>query len=128
MTRRRRQIPRFLWIARALTSLSMIAAAGGCADEMNRDQPLPSVAPSTQPTAVLQLGGVEIRPMYRELLAVDLPTVTRVAMARSIDIQQARARVEASRGRYEGSVEAIVPVIAPGFTYQHLEGVNQNAN
>ncbi|MDB5297726.1 MAG: TolC family protein [Phycisphaerales bacterium] len=66
--------------------------------------------------------------MYREMLAVDLGTVARVATARSIDIRQARERVEAARGRYESSVEAVLPVIAPALTYQHLEGANQNAN
>jgi len=66
--------------------------------------------------------------MYRELLAVDLPAVVRVAAARSIDIQQARERVQAARGRYESSVEAVLPVIAPALTYQHLEGANQNAS
>ena len=66
--------------------------------------------------------------MYRHLLAIDLPAVARLAAARNLDIQQARQRVEASRGRYESNVEAVFPVIAPMFTYQHLEGVNQNAN
>lgn len=89
---------------------------------------MPTVAPATQPSASLDLGGVTIQPMYRQLLAVDLPTVARVAGARSIEIRQAQARVQASRGRYESSVEAIFPVIAPSLAYQHLEGVNQNAN
>jgi outer membrane protein TolC len=65
--------------------------------------------------------------MYRELLAVDLPTVARVAVARGIDTREARERVHAAEGRYESSVEAIFPVIAPTFAYQHLEGVNQAA-
>jgi outer membrane protein TolC len=69
-----------------------------------------------------------MQPMYRELLAIDLPTVRRVAAAGNLDIRQARERVLAAKGRYESNVEAIFPVIAPGIAYQHLEGVNQNAN
>jgi outer membrane protein TolC len=66
--------------------------------------------------------------MYRELMAIDLPVVIRVAAARNLDVAAARQRLEASRGRYESSVEAIFPVIAPTLAYQHLNGVNQQAN
>src|SRR5687768_5800662 len=82
----------------------------------------PSVAPTSQPSASLDLAGAEMRPMYRELLPVDLPTVARVAMARSIDVKQARERVAAAKGRYESSVEAVFPIIAPALTYQHFDG------
>jgi HAE1 family hydrophobic/amphiphilic exporter-1 len=88
----------------------------------------PSVAPATQPSVSLTVGPTEVKPMYHELLAIDLPTVLRVAAAKNLDIEQARQRVEASKGRYESSVEAVFPVIAPSLAYQHLEGVNQNAN
>jgi len=45
--------------------------------------------------------------MYeRRMLAVDLPTVSRVAMARNIDIQEAQQRVAASHGEYEASIHA----------------------
>src|SRR2546421_590344 len=103
-------------------------ATNGCLHETARRRTLPSVAPSTQPVATLQIGATEIRPMYRELLAIDLPTVVQVALARNIDIEQAKIRVDASRGRYESSVEAVFPVIAPALTYQHFNGANQNAN
>jgi outer membrane protein TolC len=66
--------------------------------------------------------------MYHQLLAIDLPTVTRVAMTRSLDIKQARQRVQISRGQYESSVAAIFPVVAPSLTGSHLSGVGQNAN
>jgi outer membrane protein TolC len=52
----------------------------------------------------------------------------RVATARNLDIELARQQVESSRGRYEASVEAIFPVIAPNVVYQYLHGPNQNAN
>jgi outer membrane protein TolC len=104
------------------------AVAAGCAASPTRQAAPPSVAPATQPAASLELGAAQIQPMYRRILAVDLPTVTRVAMAQSLDVQEARQRVEASRGRYESSVEAVFPVIAPNIAYQYLHGPNQNAN
>jgi multidrug efflux system outer membrane protein len=109
---------------RSFNILIALAILGGCATPLPRPI-LPSVAPATQPTASLEIGGAEIRPMYRELLAIDLPNVMQLASAQSLDIQQARQRVEGAKGRYEASVEAIFPVIAPGLAWQHLEGVNQ---
>ena len=76
----------------------------------------------------MKLDASRIAPMYHELLAIDLPTVVRVANARNLEIQQARQRVEANRGRYESNVEAIFPVIAPSIAYNHFQGVGQNAN
>ncbi len=87
-----------------------------------------SITPATQPSAALDVDASQIQPMYRHLLAVDLSTVLRVAVAQNIEIQQARQRVEASRGQYEASVEAIFPVIAPTIAGSHLQGINQNAN
>src|SRR4051812_19879696 len=62
-----------------------------------------NVAPATQPTAWLAVDSSQIQPMYRELMAVDLPTVVKVASAQNLDIEQARQRLAASRGRYESS-------------------------
>lgn len=113
-------------ISRAIPRVTfLVLAIAGCAETPVRRSPPPSVAPSTQPAGLLELGGAEIRPMYRELLAVDLESVARVVMSRNLDIQQARQRVEAARGRYESSIEAIFPVIAPSILYQHVNGVNQ---
>jgi len=118
-------------MARYPVALVLVAAcfATGCASPPQRPpDDRPSVAPATQPTAALSLEGSAIQPMYREMLAVDLPTIARVAKARGLDIQEARQRAKAYEGRYESSVEAVFPVIAPAFTYQHVEGANQNAN
>jgi outer membrane protein TolC len=111
---------------RAIVLMAMVAA--GCASDARKAPPPPSVAPATQPSAALEINPSDVRPMYHELLAIDLPTVARVAAARNLDIEQARHRVEAQRGRYEASVQALFPVIAPAITFQHLEGVNQNAS
>src|SRR5205823_8231759 len=100
-----------------------IALLCGCASKSKPPATtLPSVAPASQPSVSLSLNGAEIRPMYRELLAIDLPTVARVAMAQSIDIEEARQRVQSARGRHEASGEALCPGITPALTYRHDEG------
>src|SRR5690348_5692037 len=80
----------------AAAALALLAGVvGGCAYQSPVPPAKPSVAPTSQPTASLQIGnGSEVGPMYRELMAVDLETVVRVAMADSLDIRQARERVE----------------------------------
>ena len=61
--------------------------------------------------------------MYdRRMLAVDLPTTLRVAMARNIDIQAAQEHVAASRGEYEASIGMIFPSIQPNITARGLRG------
>jgi len=61
--------------------------------------------------------------MYdRRMLAVDLPTTVRVAMARNIDIQTAQEHVAASRGEYEASIGMIFPSIQPNITARGLRG------
>jgi outer membrane protein TolC len=115
-------------MVRTLAMAIAMIGAMGCASQRPARAPYPSVAPATQPSASLAIGDTAVGPMYHELLAIDLPTTLRVAASRNLDIAQARQRVDASRGRYESSVEAVFPVIAPSLAYQHLEGVNQNAN
>jgi outer membrane protein TolC len=100
----------------------------GCAAPPGAPPRHPSMGPATQPSVSLDLNGLPIAPMYRELLAIDLPTVVRVANARNLDIERARQQVEVNRGRYENNVEAIFPVIAPSIAYSHFQGVGQNAN
>jgi outer membrane protein TolC len=119
---RKRRPPR-----RLLACVALLLASGCASAPATRPQ-MPDVSPATQPSASLPLGDVQLRPMYRELLAVDLPTVARVATARGTDVREARQRVRAAEGRYESAVEVLFPVIAPTFAYQHLEGINQNAN
>jgi outer membrane protein TolC len=67
--------------------------------------------------------------MYdHRLLAVDLPTVVRVTMARNIDIKAAQESVEASRGMYESSVGAIFPSLTPNVTALGIQGAIANPN
>jgi outer membrane protein TolC len=100
----------------------------GCASTPDQPQKPPHLAPATQPAVSLDITGAAIPPMYSELLAIDLPTVVRVATARNLDIRRARQQVEVNRGRYERSIEAVFPVIAPSIAYSHFQGVGQNAN
>src|SRR5688500_16468755 len=110
----------------AASACGLLLLASGCASRPAAPPPArPSVAPTSQPSASLKLDPSSVKPMYRELLPVDLPTVIKVAAAQNLDIEQARHNVEAQRGRYEASVGALFPVIAPGFTFNDLEGVNQ---
>ena len=106
----------------------VILAVSGCADLMNDrassvHAPRPSVAPATQPTASLTVDASQIKPMYdRRMLAVDLPTVIRIAMARNIDIQEAQQRIAASRGEFEANVGMIFPSVTPSITGLGIQG------
>ena len=111
----------------AISALASVMVMG-CAANSQAPPSHPPVAPATQPSVSLELNGSAVTPMYRELLAIDLSTVVRVASARNLDILRARQQVEANRGRYESNVEAVFPVIAPSIAYNHFQGVGQNAN
>lgn len=100
----------------------LLVSVNGCAHQSSLRLSHPSVAPDTQPTASLKMDASKIQPMYRRLLAVDLPAVVRVAMARNIDIQEAQQRVEASRGEYGSSVGAIFPSLTPNATALGIQG------
>jgi outer membrane protein TolC len=106
----------------------LVLAVSGCAGLQIPEHSHPSVAPATQPSAAIKVDASQIPAMYHRLLPVDLPAVVRVATAQNLDIRAARQRVEASRGRYEGSVESAFPVIAPSLSAQYLKGVGQNAD
>jgi outer membrane protein TolC len=103
-----------------------LAGAGGCATErriVTAELP-PGLAATTQPAvAPLALDRAAVGPMYREVLALDLATVARVALADNLEIRQARERVEAARGRVEAGVEAFFPSLAPAVTVERQQGV-----
>ena len=84
----------------------------------------PDVAPVEQPQLgePLQLDASQIKPMYTEMLAIDLPTVVRVAAAQNFDIRQARQAVEANRGRYQSAVGGAFPALVPTALFEHVEG------
>jgi outer membrane protein TolC len=105
---------------------SLLVAA--CATEPAEPKgPRPSVAPNGQPAAdALPLDRSQVSPMYREMLAIDLPNVVQVASLKNVDILQARQRVEASRGQLESAAASVFPVIAPGVVLDHVQGVNSS--
>ncbi|HEV8694140.1 MAG TPA: TolC family protein, partial [Lysobacter sp.] len=84
----------------------------------------PDLAPRSQPTtrASVLLDRSQVRPMYSQLLPIDLPTVVGVALAENLDIQQARQRVEASRGELESSVGDAFPVFSPTALFEAVDG------
>lgn len=106
----------------------LIVAASGCAeDQSSRPLSFPSVAPASQPAAALKVDAPKIAPMYdHRLLAVDLPAVVRVTMARNIDIKAAQESVEASHGVYESNVGAIFPSLTPNVTALGIQGAISN--
>jgi outer membrane protein TolC len=106
-------------------ALLLSCLLASCADEVLIPQtPRPSVASSRQPTASLKVDASQIQPMYdRRMLAIDLPAVVRIAMARNIDIQEAQQRVAASHGELDANVGMIFPSISPNITGIGLAGV-----
>ena len=110
--------------ARLASSLLVAACA---TDPPELKGPRPSVVPSGQPAAdTLHLDRSQAHPMYREMLAIDLPNVVQVASLKNVDILQARQRVEASRGELESAAASVFPIIAPGVVINHVQGVNNS--
>ena len=72
--------------------------------------------------ATIPLDATRIKPMFTELLPIDLPTVVRVAVAQNTDIRQARLNVTAVEGGYESAVGAAFPAIVPTALFEHVEG------
>lgn len=60
--------------------------------------------------------------MYHEFLAVDLPTVVRVATARNLDVQQARQHVEAQRARLQSVAGWLLPTLSPALLHEQVDG------
>lgn len=85
---------------------------------------MPEVAPTSQPGDVeaLALDSSQIKPLHREVLAVDLESVLRAAAADNLEIQAARLQVEQSRGRLESAVGGAFPAIVPTAVFEHVEG------
>jgi outer membrane protein TolC len=108
--------------------LLLICILGACASEPSSPgiDP-PNVAPVRhKPAATLRLENFRIDPMYRQVLAIDLENVARVANLDNTDILKARQQVEASQGQLESAGAAILPVVGPGVLLNHLQGVDIN--
>jgi len=112
-------------IARRI-GLSFALLLGGCATPTG-SRPVverPDVSPRSvaASTTTIPLDLSQIKPMFTELVPIDLPTVTRVAVAQNTDIMQARLNVTAVEGGYESAVGAAFPAIVPTALFEHVEG------
>jgi len=101
--------------------------AGGCASHKPIIPPpeRPDVAPASTGVAdeqALKLDKSQIKPMYTELLAVDMPTVVQTAIADNLAVRRARQVVLASRGKYESTVGGVFPALVPTALFEHVEG------
>ena len=78
-------------------------------------QEKPNISPSVRTPSPAGDGPprVEIAPILRDTLAIDLPTVVRTALAEDVDILQSRLEVEAAQGRAESAQAQWVPVLSP---------------
>lgn len=112
------------WIS--LAFIGTIGFAGGCAPRKpvtvvpERPNVAPTAAPA--PAEALRLDASQVKPMYTEMLAIDLPSVVRVATAQNFDILQARQAVVVSRGQLESTVGAAFPALVPTALFEHVEG------
>ncbi len=104
--------------------VALVIAGGGCASH----KPEPIQRLDITPVAghsmdqSLRLDPSVVKPMYTELLPIDLASVVQVAVAQNLDIKRARQSVEASQGRYESTVGAVFPAIVPTALFEHVEG------
>lgn len=113
------------FVARVFAPCVFIVMLIGCqTPKFDAGPPRPDVSPSNQRTdqEALRLDASQIKPMYTELVPIDLPTVVRVAVAQNFDVRQARLSVEVSQGRYESTVGSAFPAIVPTAVFEHVEG------
>ncbi|MFQ5422575.1 MAG: TolC family protein [Phycisphaerae bacterium] len=110
---------------RSVIGLAMVALVGGClSPEPATPGPRPRVAPEVASAGgeALSLNASDVTPMYRELMAIDLATVVRVAMADNVDIRLAKYRVQQLRGRLESTIGGVFPVLVPSALFDHVDG------
>ncbi|MFQ5430444.1 MAG: TolC family protein [Phycisphaerae bacterium] len=102
----------------------LVVAVGGCVRPAPAPEKRPDIAPAARSVSAdaLALDASAVKPMYRELVPIDLYTVLRVVSAENIDIRLARYQVEQSRGQYERTVGGVFPVLAPTALFEHLDG------
>lgn len=111
-----------------LLALALSLLTAGCADLADTQTPHPFVGGSPQGQASLTVDASHIAPMYHELLTIDLPIVTQVAMASNLDIKEAQQHVQAMQGQYYSSIGAIFPVVSPNVEAQRIKGAVTQPN
>ncbi len=107
-----------------ITAIGMVAALGCSATRTDSLAAAPNVAPSSQPSDVeaLHLESSHIKPLHREVLAIDLTATLRAAAADNLEIQTARVQIEQSRGQLESIAGGAFPALAPTAVFEHVEG------
>ena len=119
----------FMWTVRP-TAIEVFALAAlalmGCAthEPVTAMPAHPDLAPQAQARRAdaIALDASTIKPMHQELLAIDLPTIVRVAAADNIAIRQARLDVDASRGRLDSRIGSAFPALAPTALFEIVDG------
>ncbi|MBW8036723.1 MAG: TolC family protein, partial [Planctomycetes bacterium] len=104
----------------------ILVFSGGCTSPELTETVLerPDVSPIQQSSSekLLKLDASQIKPMYREISAINLPTIVRVAAAENFDILQAKEQVMASKGMLESAHGSIFPSLVPSVSYQNVQG------
>lgn len=99
---------------------------GGCASPQQSRTALeePAVAPAHRPVSEhpIELDASRIAPMYREILAIDLPAVVRIAAAENFDVLQAREQVLASQSLLESARGSLFPSLVPSVSFEDVQG------
>jgi multidrug efflux system outer membrane protein len=84
----------------------------------------PDVSPKRQTSTGegSPLDGSKMRPMYQEIVAINLPTVVNVAMADNVDIRKAREHVLASEALLESAKGSLLPSLVPSAAFEDVHG------
>ncbi len=106
--------------------LIVLVFLGGCTSPELTETVLerPDISPIQQSSSeqLLKLDASQIKPMYREILAINLPAIIRVAAAKNFDILQAKERVMVSQGLLESAHGSIFPSLVPSVSFQDVQG------
>ncbi|MBW7990422.1 MAG: TolC family protein [Planctomycetes bacterium] len=106
--------------------LIILIVLGGCTSPEPSRTVLerPDISPIQQSSSeqLLKLDASQIKPMYREIHAINLPAIVRVAAAENFDILQAKEQVMASRGLLESAHGSIFPSLVPSVLFQDIQG------
>lgn len=120
--------------ARRITGRIVLALAlfhvAGCAEPKAQPLERPDVSPTGRVAGAysLSLDSSNVRPMYRELVAIDLPAIARLASADNIEIRLARYEVQQSQGRLESVVGGVFPALVPNAIFERLDGGFRNTD
>ncbi len=106
--------------------LIVLVFLGGCTSPELTETVLerPDISPIQQSSSeqLLKLDASQIKPMYREILAINLPTIVHVAVAENFDILQAKEQVMVSQGLLESAHGSIFPSLVPSVSFQDVQG------